>query len=66
MFEDDAPAASGRDSQLKALESQDLSPLSLEDLKDRVDRLETEITRTKQAIENKKKSAESAAAIFKS
>lgn len=66
MFDDEPQTASGRDNTLRELEREDLSPHSLEELSERVDRLLAEVERAKNTIKNKQKSAEAAASIFKS
>ena len=64
MFEDEPlRRASGP---LSAIETEDLSGLSLDDLADRVQRLHQEIERTQGVIDKKRVAQSAASAVFRS
>ncbi|WP_417451159.1 DUF1192 family protein [Kordiimonas sp.] len=55
-----------KDAPLTAVEREDLSTISAEELETRVERLQAEIDRTQKEMKAKKASREAAAAFFKS
>lgn len=61
---DDLPVK--KDTPLTAVEKEDLSTISADELADRVDRLKAEITRTEAEIQAKNASKAAADAFFKS
>lgn len=61
---DDLPLK--KDSPISEVEKEDLSTISVEQLEERVSRLESEIERTKQEIKAKQASRSAAEAFFKS
>lgn len=61
---DDLPIK--KDSPVTDVETEDLSTMSIEQLEERVSRLEAEITRTKDEIKAKQASKNAAEAFFKS
>ncbi|WP_262690700.1 DUF1192 domain-containing protein [Kordiimonas aestuarii] len=61
---DDIPVKKG--TPLTAVEREDLSTISAEELEERVERLQAEIDRTQKEVKSKKASREAAAAFFKS
>ncbi len=64
MDSDDAPLR--KNIPLSEVEKEDLSTISVEELEERVQRLEAEITRTKAEIKAKSASKAAAEAFFKS
>jgi uncharacterized small protein (DUF1192 family) len=63
MFEDLEPRAA-RDASLAALSGEDLDVYSVEDLKERIARLEAEIARSRAAIDGKSSQRSAADALF--
>ncbi|MEM7570752.1 MAG: DUF1192 domain-containing protein [Pseudomonadota bacterium] len=63
MFDEDEPRPSG--DPLRAVQTQDLDPLSLEQLETRIKDLEAEIARTRADIDRKTKHRSAAEALFK-
>ncbi len=61
---DDLPIK--KDSPVTAVEKEDLSTISVDELEDRIERLSAEIERTKKEIDAKKGSRSAAEAFFKS
>lgn len=67
MNEDDIPRMflkTGGTASLNALSSEDLDPYSVEDLSERIARLEGEIERTRAALDRKKSRRSDADALF--
>ena len=64
MIDDDAMQSPRRDSGLLRLMTEDLSPLSLEDLKDRIEGLKAEIVRCQTMLDSKKSRLNAADALF--
>lgn len=67
MSEDEIPSMflkTGGNTSLNALSAEDLDPYSVEDLSERISRLETEIERARAALERKKSRRSDADALF--
>lgn len=61
---DDLPVK--KDTPVSAVEKEDLSTISVEELEERIERLSAEIDRTKAEVANKQSSRNAAEAFFKS
>lgn len=61
MWDEDLPKPKGP---LASLTTEDLSPMGVEALKERIDMLQTEIKRTEQALKDRDTSRSAAEAVF--
>lgn len=64
MLEDPAPRPGGRGALIRDLAREDLDPYAVEELRERIEGLETEIARTRAALERKAARRSAADALF--
>jgi uncharacterized small protein (DUF1192 family) len=63
-MEEPAPTRPSRGASLDAVQKEDLDVYAVEDLAERIARLEAEIARTRQALERKRSGRDAADALF--
>jgi uncharacterized small protein (DUF1192 family) len=64
MLDENLPRPGGRGALLTDLRKEDLDPYGVEELHDRIERLETELERTRRALDSKRARRDAADALF--